>query len=269
MVSAKVLSVGLRIQLWDSTVRGAFLQRIKDWEGKLLDNRQDMIEGLLQFVTLAESERKLLAADLHDQTLSDLREMALLARRLYDKPPDAMSGEVRDGLAQIVAGVTATMDEVRRAMENLSPSALDTLGFIPAIESCLARASSAGDRIFATRFSCSIRESDIDLSETEQLLLYRIVQEALNNIAKHANASLVEITLTRATGDMLIRVTDNGRGMTISGNLRRTRGMENMRYRAKLLGAQLTWLNPTGTQGTVVEIRLPLQGSGAWPKMDL
>lgn len=234
-----------------------------------MDNQQDMIEGLLQFVTLAESERKLLAADLHDQTLSDLREMALLARRLYDKPPDAMTGDVRDGLAQIVAGVTAAMDEVRRAMENLSPSALDTLGFIPAIESCLSRASSAGDRIFAARFSCSIRESDINLSETEQLLLYRIVQEALNNIAKHAGASLVEIVLTRASGDMLIRVTDDGRGMTISRDLLRTRGMENMRYRAKLLGAQIAWLNITGKQGTTVEIRLPLQGSGAWPKMDL
>ena len=70
-----------------------------------LNSQQNIIEGLLQFVTLAESERKLMAADLHDQTLSDLREMALLARRLYDKPPDAMTNEVRDGLAQIVAGV--------------------------------------------------------------------------------------------------------------------------------------------------------------------
>lgn len=234
-----------------------------------MNSEHDIIEGLLQFVTLAESERKLLAADLHDQTLSDLREMALLARRLYDKPPEAMTNEVRDGLAQIVAGVTAAMDEVRRAMESLSPSALDTLGFIPAIESCLSRASTAGNRIFATRFSCSIRESDINLSETEQLLLYRIVQEALNNISKHADANLVEIVLMRAMGDMLIRVTDDGRGMTISGDLRRARGMQNMRYRAKLLGAQITWLSTTGKQGTAVEIRLPLQGSGAWPKMDL
>ena len=220
-------------------------------------------------MTLAESERKLLAADLHDQTLSDLREMALLARRLYDKPPEAMTSEVRDGLAQIVAGVTAAMDEVRRAMESLSPSALDTLGFIPAIESCLSRASTAGNRIFATRFSCSIEESEINLAETEQLLLYRIVQEALNNISKHANATLVEIVLMRAMGDMLIRVTDDGCGLTISGDLRRARGMENMRYSAKLLGAEITWLSATGKQGTTVEIRLPLQGSGAWPKIDL
>ena len=234
-----------------------------------MNSRQDIMEGLLQFVTLAESERKLLAADLHDQTLSDLREMALLARRLYDKPVDAMTNEVRDGLAKIVAGVTATMDEVRRAMENLSPSALDTLGLIPAIESCLARASTAGDRIFATRFSCSIKEYEISLSDTEQLLLYRIVQEALNNISKHANARQVEVMMMRAMGDMLIRVTDDGCGMTNSSDLRRARGMENMRYRAKLLGAQITWLNSTAKQGTVVEIRLPLQGSGAWPKMDL
>ena len=224
-----------------------------------MNSEKDIIEGLLQFVTLAESERKLLAADLHDQTLSDLREMALLARRLYDKPPEAMTGEVRDGLAQIVAGVTAAMDEVRRAMENLSPSALDTLGFTPAIESCLERASTAGDRIFATRFSCSIRESDINLSETEQLLLYRIVQEALNNISRHASARFVEIVIIRESEDLLIRVSDDGRGMTASGDLRRARGIDNMRYRARLIGAELTWLRATGRRGTVVEVRLPIR----------
>jgi signal transduction histidine kinase len=228
-------------------------------EESSLDTREQLIEGLLQFVTLVESERKLLAADLHDQTLSDLRELARLARRLFDKPEGAMTQEVRNGLAKLMYGLETAMDEVRRAMENLSPSALDTLGLVPAIESCLARASQKSERPFLTRFACPVRVDDINLTETEQLLLYRIVQESLNNISKHASARFVEIVIMREGDNLLIRVSDDGRGMTTSSDLRRARGIENMRYRARLIGADLTWLKATGRRGTVVEVRMPIR----------
>lgn len=224
-----------------------------------MNTQRDLIEGLMQFVTLVESERKLLAADLHDQTLSDLREMVRLARRLFEKPEGAMSQEVRNGLAKLIFSLESAMDEVRRAMENLSPSALDTLGFVPAIESCLARAAQSSERPFLTRFACMARGEDFDFSETEQLLLYRIVQEALNNISKHAAARFVELVILREGGSLLIRVTDDGRGMTPSSDLRRARGIENMRYRARLIGAELTWLHATGRRGTVVEVRMPIR----------
>jgi signal transduction histidine kinase len=227
-----------------------------------LNASRDLIEGLLQFVTLVESERKLLAADLHDQTLSDLRELARLARRLFEKPEGAMSQEVRNGLAKLIFGLEAAMDEVRRAMENLSPSALDTLGFVPAIESCLARASQSCERPFLTRFAYLAGGVDIGLSETEQLLLYRIVQEALNNISKHAGARFVELVIMREGHSLLIRVSDDGRGMSPSGDLRRARGQDNMRYRARLIGAELTWLKATGRRGTVVEVRMPIKKEG-------
>ena len=227
-----------------------------------MNTQRELIEGLLQFVTLVESERKLLAADLYDQTLSDLREMVRLARRLFDKPEGAMSQEVRNGLAKLIYGLESAMDEVRRAMENLSPSALDTLGLAPAIESCLARASQSSERPFLTRFACLARLDGISLSETDQLLIYRIVQEALNNISKHAGARFVEIVIMREGDGLLFRVSDDGRGMSPSGDLRRARGIENMRYRARLIGAELTWLRATGRRGTVVEVRVPFRASG-------
>ncbi|MFY9557006.1 MAG: ATP-binding protein [Blastocatellia bacterium] len=223
-----------------------------------MNSQRELIEGLLQYVTLVESERKLLAADLHDQTLSDLRELARLARRMFDKPEEAMSQEVRNGLAKLIFGLETAMDEVRRAMESLSPSALDTLGILPAIESCLTHTAEGCERPLLTRFACTVEDNQITLSETEQLLLYRIVQESLNNISKHAAARFVEIVIMREGGGLLIRVSDDGRGMTASGNLRRARGIENMRYRARLIGAELTWLNATGRRGTVVEVRVPM-----------
>jgi signal transduction histidine kinase len=223
-----------------------------------LDTQQELIEGLLQFVMLAEGERKLLAADLHDQTLSDLRRLAQLARRLLDKQGAAAEEEVTDGLRQIVAGLEAAMDEVRRAMESLSPSALDTLGLIPALESCLARASSACEPAFAARLVCSVSDDELELSEAEQLSIYRIVQEALNNVAKHAVARSVELKLVRADDELLILVSDDGCGMPTAGEMRRARGIENMRYRARLIGARLTF-RPGPVCGTVVEVRMPLK----------
>jgi signal transduction histidine kinase len=224
-----------------------------------LDTQREVIEGWLQFVTLVESERKLLAADLHDQTLFDLRELARLARRLFEKPEGAMTQEVRNGLAKMIFGLEAAMDEVRRAMENLSPSALDTLGLAQALESCMARAAASSERPFATRFACLVKEDEIKLSEPEQLLVYRIVQEALNNILKHSWARSVELIVMMNGGDLLIRVTDDGRGMIWSSDIGRTRGLDNMRYRARLIGARLTWLRATGKRGTVVELRVPMK----------
>ena len=170
-----------------------------------------------------------------------------------------MNQEVRNGLAKLIFGLEAAMDEVRRAMENLSPSALDTLGLIPAIESCLTRTSQSCERPFLTRFACPGKIDDLELTDTEQLLVYRIVQEALNNISKHASARFVEIVIIRDSDGLLIRVSDDGRGMTVSGDLRRARGIDNMRYRARLIGAELTWLRATGRRGTVVELRLPME----------
>jgi len=222
-----------------------------------MDPQRQLLEGLLQLVTMAEGERKLLAADLHDQTLSDLRQLSRIARRLVEKPDRELSGEVRDGLLQIASGLGAAMDEVRRAMESLSPSALDTLGLFPAIEGCLARASATCERPFETRFACLINEDQFELSDIEKMLLFRIVQEALNNISRHAGAHSVELLVARSGRDLLIRVMDDGRGMTHSGDLRRARGIDNMRFRARLIGARLTWLRATGDHGTVVEIRVP------------
>ena len=224
-----------------------------------MDTQRDLIEGLLQFVTLAESERKLLAADLHDQTLSDLRELARIARRLFELPDEKMSPEVRDGLGYIVTGLGEAMNEVRRAMENLSPSALDTLGLLPALENCLTRAAAGSEEPFATRFACLIKEEEVHLTEIEQLLVYRIVQEAINNISTHAHARSVELLVARVGPDLFIRVVDDGRGMTESGELGRARGLENMRYRARLIGASLTWLRGMGGRGTAVEVYVPMK----------
>lgn len=225
---------------------------------KPVETHQELLEGIMQIITLAEGERKLLAADLHDQTLTDLRELSRLARRLYEKSDERLPDDVREGLGQITTGLEAAMDEVRRAMESLSPSALDTLGLLPAIEGRLARAPARAARPFGTRFICRVVEEEITLTDIERLLVYRIVQEALNNISKHSEAQLCELVVTREGRELLIRVTDDGRGMSGTIDEGASRGLTNMRYRARLIGASVTWAEGAQGRGTTVELRVPL-----------
>ncbi|HKY06396.1 MAG TPA: ATP-binding protein, partial [Blastocatellia bacterium] len=192
---------------------------------KPVDTQQELLEGIMQIITLAEGERKLLAADLHDQTLTDLRELSRLARRLYEESDERIPADVREGLGQITTGLEAAMDEVRRAMESLSPSALDTLGLLPAIEGRLARAPARAARPFSTRFICRVAEDEIALTDIERLLVYRIVQEALNNTSKHSEARLCELVVTLEGRELLIRVTDDGRGMSESIDESVSRGL--------------------------------------------
>lgn len=228
---------------------------------KPVDSQQELLEGIMQIITLAEGERKLLAADLHDQALTDLRELSRLARRLYEGSDEGTPAHVREGLGQITSGLEAAMDEVRRAMESLSPSALDTLGLLPAIEGRLARAPARAARPFGTRFVCRVTEEEITLTEIERLLVYRIVQEALNNISKHSQAGFCELTVTREGRELLIRVTDDGRGMSGAIDASASRGLTNMRYRARLIGASVAWLEGASGRGTTVELRVPMNES--------
>ena len=223
-----------------------------------MDTQQELIEGLLQYVTLAEGERKLLAADLHDQTLSDLRELAQLARRLSNKLRDASPAEVRDGLVQLTRALKRRWTKSGGRWKASVPRPWIPSGCCPPSKTVWSAPPppASGPLLLDSHV---LVEDQITLSEIEQLLIYRIVQEALNNISKHAAARSVDVLIARTGAHLFIRVTDDGEGMIASGDLRRARGLENMRYRARLIGAQITWLRATGDRGTVVEVRVPMQ----------
>jgi signal transduction histidine kinase len=223
---------------------------------------QDLIDGLLNFVSIAEDERKLLAAELHDQLLCDLREASLITRRVLDDESD-LPESVRRGLMRIIESVEQATNEARRIMENLRPSVLDSFGLRSALEACLRRAAENSEPPFRPHLEISVEDKDLDcLEEEEQLALYRIVQEALNNISKHACAKQVQLRLGKEDDEtLLVRVVDDGVGLRQpcqSGA--QARGMENMRFRAQLIRATLCWKENEGQSGTVVELRLRLKG---------
>jgi two-component system, NarL family, sensor histidine kinase UhpB len=220
---------------------------------------QDFIDGLLNFVSLAENERKLLAAELHDQLLSDLREASLITRRVLEDEP-ALPESARLGLCRIIESVDQATNEARRIMENLRPSVLDSFGLRSALEACLRRAAANSEPPFRPHLQISVDEEDLDrLEEEEQLALYRIVQEALSNISKHARATSVCLSLEREGEMLLVRVVDDGIGLQPSQAREQARGVENMRFRAQLIRASLGWKDNQEQGGTAVELRLRLR----------
>jgi signal transduction histidine kinase len=147
------------------------------------------------------------------------------------------------------------MDSVRDVMEALRPSALDMLGLGDALESYFRQ----GARRCTPPLSVTVRRlgEDPPLTAEQSLGLYRICQEAINNVLKHSGAERAGLELARQEDVLTIRVWDEGKGLPQPVSAGSGHGLRNMRYRADLIGAQVTWQTgePTGTR---VEISLGL-----------
>ena len=142
--------------------------------------------------------------------------------------------------------VRASLDEVRQVARRLRPDVLDDLGLTSALRALAAEFTTAAG--IPVRLRLDERLPPMD--KATELVIYRIAQEGLTNIARHAGASNVELALTDKDGSVVLRVTDDGRGMAGASE---GAGIRGMRERAILIGADLS-VGPRGTPGT--EIRL-------------
>ncbi len=196
-----------------------------------------------------EDERRRIARELHDgvsQILASARfrlkgaEEALHARRRTAPPDFARAGELLD----------ASIREVQRVSHSLRPSELDDLGLLSAIRSlCAGLADRLPLRLYLPRTVPPLRQ-DADLA------LYRILQEALRNVEKHAQASRVTVRLAGDANGSRLTVKDNGRGFDPAAAAGHGLGLANMRDRIAMLDGRLTLKTAPG-QGTVVEAVIP------------
>ncbi len=220
-------------------------------ERELTEQRLRQLAGYLQ--SAAEQERAALARELHDETGQSLAaaniDLARLRRRL---PVDDL--ESRDLLDRNMQLVTRTMDGIQRLFSGLRPSILDNLGLTAAIEwladECAERSGLVCDLYLAV---------DENLLDAEaRTALFRIAQEALSNVGRHAAASEAHIRLHRKDQWIELIVADNGRGIEPEvlydpGSY----GLTAMRERALLFGGDLEIHSEVGA-GTRVIVRLPL-----------
>ncbi len=200
-----------------------------------------------------EEERKRIARELHDETAQSLAALLIrlrLARRAGDpEARDALLDEARREIA-------ATIEGVRRFARGLRPPALDELGLVPAIAAhARTLAEAAGLRV-------EVEADPVDglLSAQEELALYRIVQEALSNVVRHADTREARVRVERRGGAVVATVEDRGRGFRIDEAAAaegRGLGLFGMRERAAYVGGRVDIESRPGT-GTRVRAEVPV-----------
>jgi two-component system sensor histidine kinase UhpB len=173
-----------------------------------------------------EWERKRVAQELHDEIGQALTAVLLLMNGLENRVEPALQGDVRE--AQETA--RNTLEDVRRVARQLRPEALDHLGLVSALTALTASfASQTGLRV-----DRRIQPNLPQLADEVELVIYRVAQESLTNVARHAEASRVELSLESDSRNVALSVRDDGVGMR-SGN-GSSDGISGMRERALLVG---------------------------------
>ncbi len=207
-------------------------------------------DALRRVVAGQEVERRRLARELHDETGQALTSI-LLGLRAVD---EAGSGEdVAQALADLRELVVATLQDVRRLAVQLRPKALDDFGLVPALErlaQTFSESSGIGVQLEATL-------GDERLPAEVETTIYRIVQEALTNVVKHAEATEVSILLVRRDSTVTAVLEDNGAGFRPEVVRSDSLGLEGMRERVALHDGRLTVESAPGA-GTTLRVEVPL-----------
>ncbi len=191
-----------------------------------------------------EAERQRLAQDLHDEVNQALTAILLRLEASIQDAPAALQEELR-GTQQLA---TQAMQELLRLARQLRPAVLDDHGLLPALHT---QVRDFGEQT-GIRTSFQHDGTPTPLSPDQQLALYRVTQEALSNIARHASASRVRVELS-FVGRTVLRISDDGRGFTEARN--GGLGLGGMRERAALAGGHLSiWSEQNG--GTRVELTM-------------
>jgi signal transduction histidine kinase len=226
-------------------------RRIHRTSAELALANRDLASARLQLANETEAERRRIARDLHDQTLADLRNLALLVDQLpAGGGQSARPNRAPSAPTTLRSEIESISQEVRRICEDLSPSALENVGLSAALQFALAHAveHAAPDCKFDYEFVCDdALDEKLKLPSNVQIQIYRIAQEALSNICRHANAKHVKMTAELSDGVFELAIEDNGLGFDRSEMRKKPgRGVANIRARASMIEAQVEWSKRDG-----------------------
>ena len=233
-------------------------------ESQLEASRELLRNLATRLRTVREEERTRIAREVHDQlghAFTDLKfDLAWLKRRLQEDGAPSRSPMVRR-ISRMIKRVTDEIDLARRIAAELRPAVLDTLGLAAAVE----WASMQFER--RTQIGCDLElpEGDLALDQRQSTALFRIFQETLSNVSRHAGASRVRVRIRAGSGGLTLEVSDDGRGITgeeIASP--HALGLLGMRERAIELGGEMAIRGSAG-QGTSVIVTLPLRYPGRAP----
>ena len=203
-----------------------------------------------------EQEQRRIARELHDELGQSLTALKMMVVAVDNVDPPVM-----EKLQRMQHVIDDTLGATRRLASELRPLILDDLGLFPAIEWLLDNFRERA----GVACALAVHGGDVELDDTRATAVFRILQEALTNITRHASASQVDLTIRHGIDDVTITVIDDGVGFSMQDALpTSSRGLLGMRERAYLLGGQLEIVSAPG-KGTTLEVRLPLANAEAWP----
>ena len=204
-----------------------------------------------------EEERKRIARELHDDTLARITDLKRYIESIINSSNTSV--QIKQTLGVAIQTLDNVTQETRRVINALRPSMLDNaLGLIPAIENLLDELSKRSNYKILVKLTTKL--SKLKLSESDEIHLYRIIQEALNNVLKHSSATKVEISITEQPGQILFLIKDNGVGFRrdlINHATIKRFGLVDMKERTELIGAKLQYLTKLDSTGTILEITIP------------
>jgi len=212
-----------------------------------------------RLLTVQEAERRTLARELHDAVGQELTALSLNLTIIDGALGDEIPPKVHERIEDSQELLEATTRHLRNIMVELRPPGLDELGLLAALEDHALQV--------ARRAEVAVRVTGVEpkprLAPTEEIALFRIAQEALNNVVKHAQASEVRLSLAQTDSAVVLSVTDNGVGFDADAGRKSIlggygMGTSTMRERADAIGAQLTLDSVPGT-GTRITVEL------SWP----
>jgi signal transduction histidine kinase len=255
MKDAEALIRVLRTHQVDAIVgeRHIMLVRLKQAEVKLESSRNQLRALAAYLLSVRENERALIARELHDefgQALTSLHlGLSWISRKLTPGQPP-----LREKLRSLSATTTGLIRSVRKIARELRPGALDELGLVKTLK------SEAAEFQERTGIKCRFRTNAgrAKFERSGAVAIFRIAQEALTNVARHAHASWAKVALIKRSNWLILTVNDNGKRITKKViQSHDSLGIIGMRERALALGGTLT-ISGSRNKGTTLRVRIPL-----------
>lgn len=228
-------------------------------EEALRRSKDELHEVALVSATAREQEKQRIARELHDELAQSLAMLGMDLNWLKPRVPEGTDAVAKIGSMQkIVSGAVAA---TRRIAADLRPLVLDDLGLVAATQWLVEKFRERN----GIECTISVEPARIDVSDPYATAVFRILQEALQNIAKHAQATHVEVTLRQVGDRITLRVRDNGRGFDLTAPRKSSSfGLVGLRERAHLVDADLRLRSAPG-QGTQIDVDIALPAQAVDP----
>ncbi len=224
-------------------------------EKALRESEQQLRLVTDRLIGVREEERGRISKELHDELGQNLIYLKMQVSQIQSRLPNSCS-DLDGECEKLLAHLDETIDNVRRLSQDLKPVALEKLGFSLAVDLLIEESTES----FGAKARVDLDVIDDVLLPEAQLNLYRIIQESLTNIGKHAHATEVSMAIKEQPGQIFIRIQDNGRGFDPHQTPGKVGlGLSAIQERARLIDAELKIQSQRG-QGTEIILTIPLNG---------